>query len=154
MGRELLHTLGILSQSTPRLVTTWQKVPAGTNGGITVLGTAASAAGGLFVGLCFFLAGLAVAGEAGYQWYVVPLGVGAGLVGSMVDSLLGATVQFSGFCSEKQRIVGSPGPSVKQISGLAILGNHAVNFVSALITSGKSKHMPDIRIQLGPTIPF
>ena len=40
---------------TPRLVTTWQKVSRGTNGGITGVGTLCSIAGGLVVGLPQYL---------------------------------------------------------------------------------------------------
>ncbi|CAI8610223.1 unnamed protein product [Vicia faba] len=59
----------------------------------------------------------------------------AGLGGSIIDSLFGATLQFSGFCSIRQKVVGKPGPTVKKISGLSILDNNAVNFVSILLTT-------------------
>ena len=45
--------VGVLVKSQPRLVTTCRRVPTGTNGGISMAGTAASAAGGLLVGLVY-----------------------------------------------------------------------------------------------------
>eukprot|EP00242_Pyramimonas_sp_CCMP2087_P018507 CAMPEP_0198206958 /NCGR_PEP_ID=MMETSP1445-20131203/10468_1 /TAXON_ID=36898 /ORGANISM="Pyramimonas sp., Strain CCMP2087" /LENGTH=374 /DNA_ID=CAMNT_0043879835 /DNA_START=298 /DNA_END=1422 /DNA_ORIENTATION=+ len=134
--------LGVLSETPPRLITTFRVVPAGTNGGITLLGTAASGAGGLFIGACFSLASVcAPAGAVGGagDWvsavWAVPLGLAAGLVGSTIDSVLGATVQFSGYDTLKDKMSGSPGPGVEHVSGWSILNNHAVNFVSAALTS-------------------
>ena len=37
------------------------------------------------------------AAAAPRQWQLVALGVGSGLVGYMIDSLLGATIQFTGY---------------------------------------------------------
>ena len=132
--------LGVLSKQMPRLITTGQEVKPGTNGGVTSLGLAASAAGGFAVGFAFWLGGLfvpAVTGNFGLalqfaaQWPVLVIGTGSGLVGSLMDSLLGATVQFSGYCSERKRMVSKPGPSVTRTSGLNFLSNSAVNFVTA-----------------------
>ncbi len=50
LGDTFASEIGILSKSTPRLVTTWRKVPPGTNGGMTLLGTLASACGGALIG--------------------------------------------------------------------------------------------------------
>lgn len=53
LGDTLASELGILSppSSPPRLVTApWRKVPPGTNGGMSLVGTAASVGGGLFIG--------------------------------------------------------------------------------------------------------
>ena len=132
--------LGVLSKKMPRLITTGEQVKPGTNGGVTTLGLAASAAGGFAVGFAFWIGGLfvpVVTGKIGLalqfaaQWPVLVIGLGAGLVGSLMDSLLGATIQFSGYCSERRRMVSKPGPTVTRTSGLNFLSNSAVNFVTA-----------------------
>ena len=132
--------LGVLSRKMPRLITTGEEVKPGTNGGVTTLGLVASAAGGFAVGFAFWCGGLFVPVVTGNvtlalqfaaQWPVLVIGLGAGLVGSLMDSLLGATIQFSGYCSERRRMVSKPGPTVTRTSGLNFLSNSAVNFVTA-----------------------
>jgi len=132
--------LGVLSRKMPRLITTGKECKPGTNGGVTTLGLVASAAGGFAVGFAFWCGGLFVPVVTGNvtlalqfaaQWPVLVIGLGAGLVGSLMDSLLGATIQFSGYCSERRRMVSKPGPTVTKTSGLNFLSNSAVNFVTA-----------------------
>ncbi|KAJ1616134.1 integral membrane protein DUF92-domain-containing protein [Pavlovales sp. CCMP2436] len=140
--------LGVLAGKPPRLITSWRIVRPGTNGAVSPQGLAASLAGGLLVGVAFWLAGLllllpvpqaAAAGSPGRvrdaEWLVLVLAPLAGLFGSGLDSLLGAELQFSGYCSERQCVVERPGPSVFKICGRPFLNNHAVNFLSALLTS-------------------
>jgi uncharacterized protein (TIGR00297 family) len=123
--------IGQLSDSEPRLITTLRPVRKGTNGGVTLLGLLSSCLGGLFVGILFYITG----GSYQSQWKVVPLGMGAGLLGSLVDSVLGATVQFTGYNRKTGKITGTRGPDVSPISGSPLLDNNGVNVLSATVTS-------------------
>jgi uncharacterized protein (TIGR00297 family) len=77
--------LGLLARTAPRSIATFQTVPRGTSGGITAEGLAASLGGALTVGLAWTLGG----GGRGAIWRAAV----AGLIGSLIDSLLGATAQ-------------------------------------------------------------
>ncbi|KAK9049063.1 hypothetical protein SSX86_008376 [Deinandra increscens subsp. villosa] len=131
--------LGVLSDEQPRLITTFKVVRRGTNGGITKAGLQAAAAAGTVIGLAFVLPGFftkSCTNDAFLkQLLVIPLAALAGLAGSLIDSLLGATLQFSGFCGVRNKVVSKAGPTVKRISGLSILDNNGVNVVSILLTS-------------------
>lgn len=89
----------------------YQIVPKGTNGGVSGLGTAASVAGGLFLGIVFYGVGLLTTrgssqadGVAAEQWKAVPVAAWAGLVGSLVDSVAGATLQYSGLDGKLKKV--------------------------------------------------
>lgn len=67
------------------------------------------------------------------QWPIVLFGGVAGLFGSIVDSLIGATLQYSGIDSHG-KIVERPAAGVKHISGYCLLDNHSVNLISSILT--------------------
>ncbi|KAM0856540.1 hypothetical protein ACQ4PT_049051 [Festuca glaucescens] len=131
--------IGVLSDEQPRLITTLKPVRKGTNGGVTLQGLLAATAGGLTIGLTFVAVGLITA-ECSFevvlrQLLAIPISAAAGLLGSLIDSLLGATLQFSGYCSVRKKVVSKRGPTVTKISGMTILDNDAVNAVSVLLTA-------------------
>ena len=143
--------LGILSRANPRLVTNFKQVPRGTNGGVSLLGTAAGAAGGLFVGTVFYGCSVLLSSEAELRlpkaWQNFTIALAAGVVGNLIDSLFGATLQYSGFDERLQKVVARPGPGVKHISGLNVLSNTGINFLSATLTAciaatGVALHIP------------
>ena len=121
--------LGVLSHRPPRLITSGRGVPAGTSGGVTPLGMGATLAGGLAMGLVAW--GLAATFGSGVgTWWIVLVGLVAGLVGSLADSLLGATVQAhyrdeTGATTEKR--------GGARIRGVAWMTNDVVNLLASLI---------------------
>ncbi|KAI5425568.1 hypothetical protein KIW84_031393 [Lathyrus oleraceus] len=86
-----------------------QPVRKGTNGGVTKAGLLAAAAGGSVIGLSYVLLEFSTikcgSDRVLKQLLVIPIATTAGLGGSIIDSLLGATLQFSGFCSIRQKLV-------------------------------------------------
>jgi uncharacterized protein (TIGR00297 family) len=132
--------IGILSPDQPRLITSGRKVPTGTSGGVTLLGTAASAMGGVFIGLLGYLllcsqSVLRGTNPLRLSW-VIPAALVGGLLGSLFDSLLGATVQGIYYCArcgvETERVLHSCGLRTSHLRGLRRLNNDQVNFVSSL----------------------
>ncbi|KAI8886455.1 hypothetical protein K501DRAFT_244156 [Backusella circina FSU 941] len=129
--------LGILNNEWPILITRFKKVPPGTNGGVSGLGLAASLAGGLFVGLIGALSLYLEQPCHGVAYELVILGGVAGLGGSLIDSLLGATLQESLYSEEKKIILNKriPDQTITVISGYPVLDNHQVNFITSVTTS-------------------
>ena len=85
--------IGRRSRTPPRLITTGQPVPAGTDGGMTVLGTAGGVVGAGFVAGCSVLLPRVMGpGSAHPGWFWAVIAVAGGL-GMVLDSLLGATLQ-------------------------------------------------------------
>ena len=136
LGDTLASELGILSKHKPILITTLKPVPPGTNGAISLIGTIASIIGGSLVGL---LTGITLILEnaqcrreaAGYLLFeTVAWGMFAGLFGSLVDSLLGATVQQSRYSKTKKFVLQDDRKDVdvEVISGRNFLTNNQVIF--------------------------
>jgi len=125
--------IGTLAGRNPRSIVSGQPVPAGTSGGVSLIGTIASLGGALFI----------AAGAALARWPVpftaVVLG---GLAGAMADSMLGATLQTRRWCDvcakPTERPVHSCGARTRRIGGLRGFDNDAVNAVcsgvGALVT--------------------
>lgn len=120
--------LGTLAVSSPRLITTGRVVGRGTSGGVTVWGMVVSLAGGLLIGLIAVLFG------AG-GWFLLLGGLG-GLVGSLFDSLLGATVQVvyysEGLEMETERRVDRLGERTRWLRGWVWFSNDVVNALASV----------------------
>ncbi|XP_031715099.1 transmembrane protein 19 [Anarrhichthys ocellatus] len=128
----------VLSQSQPRLITTWKEVPAGTNGGVTAVGLVASFLGGLVVGGAYYVTQLLLVDDLNLvnpQWPIVVYGGVAGLLGSMLDSFLGAHMQYSGFDSSIGKVVSYQSATTRRICGKPILDNNAVNLFSSVLVA-------------------
>lgn len=133
--------LGVLSTRKPVLITTLQPCAPGTNGGVSPLGLAASAAGGLAVGYFFATANVLAGSFSGVPPIAlaflptVLLGLAAGLLGSLLDSVMGATMQYSGQDPVTRMVYNSPKPGLQQLAGVDWLSNSMVNLLSASATA-------------------
>ena len=137
--------LGVLSKTVPRRITDGKAVPVGTSGGITPLGTLVAFLGALLIGVLAFLfllalpdARLVPARSSGLILFPLVIAA-AGLLGSLFDSLLGATVQAIYYCDfdqkETEASVHRCGRPARWIRGWRWLDNDWVNFLASIAGS-------------------
>lgn len=82
--------------TTPRLITNFRKVAPGTDGGISILGTAAGILGAALIGLSAFILGI-------YPVLVrtMEIAIVAGTFGCFVDSILGAVLESKDYLTNE-----------------------------------------------------
>ncbi len=134
--------LGVLAREAPRLITTGRPASPGTSGGITRYGTLAALTGAAFIGAAAFvliqLAALATTGQLLLtDLPIVVIAATAGVIGSLFDSLLGATVQRIYWCDhcekETERQVHVCGAQTRPLRGWGWVNNDMVNFAASLV---------------------
>ncbi|GIQ68171.1 DUF92 domain-containing protein [Xylanibacillus composti] len=116
--------IGGLSRRKPIHILTGKRVPAGTSGGITLLGCAAAIGGALLIAVSAAL--LSDTGGIGMLLTIVA----AGAAGAAVDSVVGAVWQRMYRCGSCGRIVERSehcGQPTKPVRGLSWMNNDAVN---------------------------
>ncbi|CDF37158.1 unnamed protein product [Chondrus crispus] len=123
----------------PLLITQpWRRVPRGTNGGVSFQGTVASAVGGVVVGSVYFLA----SPEWSFsQLWLVLVGLVGGVVGSILDSVIGAIMQASWLDTASGKVLKVPPPKEAQVKGrfqhicgFDILSGESVNLLAGVFT--------------------
>ena len=120
--------IGTLTGRNPVSIVSGRRVPAGTSGGVSLIGTLASMGGALFIAAGAALAGWPV------PFTAVVLG---GLAGAVADSLLGATLQTRRWCDvcakSTERPVHNCGTPTRRTGGIRGFDNDAVNAVCSSV---------------------
>lgn len=128
--------IGILSSKPPRLLFSFQVAPAGLSGAVSLLGTVAGACGSGLIAFTWWLPHFLFLPNAEvriglFVWLL-------GFVGTVIDSLLGATLQVkyratTGVLTDRKEENGIKNPYV---AGIPNLTNDGVNFITGLLTGG------------------
>ncbi|MGZ8391271.1 MAG: DUF92 domain-containing protein [Gemmatimonadales bacterium] len=125
-------SIGTRSRVLPRLPWSGRTVPAGSSGGMTLLGTTGGAAGALIV------AGTgAIAAD---MPLLLPVGTLIGFLGMVADSTLGALLQGRFRCptcdAASEWSVHRCGAATTREGGMAWLNNDGVNFIATALAGG------------------
>ncbi|MFA6455682.1 MAG: DUF92 domain-containing protein [Bacteroidota bacterium] len=120
--------IGTLLKRNPRSIVTFKTVDIGTSGGVSLAGFMGGAVGAGFV----VVSAATIAGSHFESTYIIPLII-SGCIGSIIDSILGATVQAQyqtteGKRTEKTSVHGVP---TSLMSGFVWINNDIVNWLCA-----------------------
>lgn len=130
--------IGILSKKDPVSIITWEPIEKGVSGGISPLGIMASLFGAGFIAVISVVGYILSFGINEYLLAFFLLSTLGGFLGSIIDSILGATVQakyiscISNTLTEKKY---SGGIENALYSGISIIDNNFVNLSSGLLSS-------------------
>ncbi|MFW5694978.1 MAG: DUF92 domain-containing protein [Alkalispirochaeta sp.] len=132
--------IGVLSSRDPVSILTLKPIPRGTSGGISPLGLIAGTGGALFIGLWFAVSYVVVHGWNGAELLAMVAAItGGGFLGSLLDSVLGATVQAQYWdetrATHTERRHTAGGIPNRLVKGAHYLTNDAVNALSGALAT-------------------
>ncbi|OAB43637.1 DUF92 domain-containing protein [Paenibacillus antarcticus] len=132
--------IGSLSTRPPRSVLNGKVLTVGTSGGVSLLGSAAAAAGGAMIGGFAWVLEVLSSPWSDIQWTVlliwVLVGLVGGLVGAFTDSLLGASIQVMykcSVCDKEVEVINHCDIPTIQVRGWPRMNNDAVNVWSSVV---------------------
>lgn len=119
--------IGIFAKNEPRHIITFSKVPAGTSGGVTALGTSGFLMG---AGILTLSGIFPVSGSFVRLFLIIAV---SGIIGALIDSVVGATLQAQYKCSQCQKttekLVHCGNHPTVHIRGVRWIDNDVVNFI-------------------------
>jgi len=132
--------IGIISNNSPRLIIRLREfVPRGTSGGVSKNGTIAGVIGSMIISIVYVLSWIII---SEFTWlnlvFLFIFLTIAGIIGGLLDSLEGATVQGIYYCKhclkETERPIHKCGNETEFYKGYRIITNDFVNISSAFIS--------------------
>jgi uncharacterized protein (TIGR00297 family) len=127
----LATEIGTFVGGEPRSVMTWQVVPTGTSGGVSIAGSLAMLGGAVLIALA--------ASGMGLTAYPTAAAFG-GIAGAIADSVLGALLQERRHCARcdlaTERRVHDCGTATVRAGGIPWLDNDLVNLCATLAGAG------------------
>ena len=128
--------LGVLSRADPISLLQLRRVPRGTSGAVSVLGLFATLLGGLVIG-SVAAGNTAAFGHSGSTLLLV--GAAFGVIGSLIDSVLGASLQSGFRCDSCARdaegSTHSCGRRTRHVRGFLWFNNDVVNFTATALAA-------------------
>ncbi len=124
--------IGTLYRRSPISIITFKKVNPGQSGGITLLGTIGAVGGSLILVLVAWWGRSFLHGLSMFDSNIWIMAANTGLVGSILDSILGGSIQAQYKCPHCGRLVEREfhcGYATTLIRGLAFMSNDLVNFI-------------------------
>jgi uncharacterized protein (TIGR00297 family) len=126
--------IGVFSQRPPISIVRWVEVEKGLSGGVSVLGTSFALLGALFIALIYGAMNL----HDPHLAANVAVITGCGLLGSIVDSVLGDLVQAKYRSRTRGTLTEKPfeeGIANERVGGVAWIDNDVVNFLSPSVAA-------------------
>jgi uncharacterized protein (TIGR00297 family) len=131
--------LGLLSKSAPRLITRLSsRVSPGTSGGVTAMGFFGALLASVVIGGVAALLGVV---DGAKPAEIVLIAVAGGVVGSVADSVAGATIQRKSVCV----VCGKPTENffhcktpTRRLTGNARVDNNIVNLMATVVGAAAS----------------
>lgn len=123
--------IGFFSRRRPRHIVSWQRIPRGASGGISIIGTAGTIAGAATIALTGWLFGSSAE--------VAGIIILAGLAGSLIDSLIGGTIQARFTCPSCGKSTENKihcGVATNFHSGISWIDNDLVNLLCTMSGAG------------------
>lgn len=130
--------IGVLSKRKPLNILNFKPLKKGMSGGVSTLGTVSAFLGALLIALIHFIASISIYKDIRQSLNFSILCLFIGFVGSIVDSILGASLQAQYYCedldtiTEKRFYKDKPN---KLIKGISFINNDIVNLSSNLISA-------------------
>lgn len=128
--------IGAFSSHDPISILNFKKVPQGTSGGLTIIGTSGALVGAFLIGVTGKYSLLYFA-DIYMPWTAVILISIVGLIGALADSFLGASVQAQYQCPSCKKITEKTShcgnENIPLVGGYRKINNDFVNFSNTLV---------------------